>query len=137
MVLPSNFPFQVNKAFKIPTISQRLYYNGVELDDNSKTIAELKILNKDVLYLKEIDEDTIVLDSDTEEDAGKKRNKRVEGDAFKGTLLSGGSSPPPADDLANDDANNDSSSRQKACPACTLLNPLDAVYCEVCDFTFI
>ncbi|KAL5489782.1 hypothetical protein ACEPAI_4614 [Sanghuangporus weigelae] len=125
--------FAINKAFKVPTISQRLYYNGVELDDNSKTIAELKILNKDILYLREIDEDMIVLDSDTDDEAGKRPKKRVEGDAFKGTLLSGGSSPPRDDDTPNVDASLELPALQKQCSICTLYNLHDAKRCEACE----
>ncbi|EJD02420.1 cysteine proteinase [Fomitiporia mediterranea MF3/22] len=126
----------IYKAFRIPTISQQLYYHGKELDDNSKTVAELQILNKDTLYLKEVIEDMIVLDSDIEDEPlRKKSRKHDEGDAFKGTLLSGGtkSPPPPPNGSDNPPGSRPSSPLQKACSACTLLNPLDAERCDACE----
>lgn len=125
--------------FKIPTISQQLYHRGKELENNDATVAEVEIIDKDTLYLKEIDEDMIVLDSDLDDGQTTKRSKkRVEGEAFKGTLLGGLpssppqlppdsdhlSDPPPADSLA------------KSCPSCTFLNDINAMQCEMCENFF-
>lgn len=97
-------------------------------------MAELKILNKDMLFVGADDEDAIVLDSDVEDEGIKGKKKRVEGDAFKGTLLSGGMSsslPNEPVDVPMDPT--PPSPAQKACPACTLLNAHDALTCEACD----
>ncbi|KAH8116817.1 cysteine proteinase [Phellopilus nigrolimitatus] len=122
----------IYKVFKIPTISQRLYYRGKELEENSETVADLEILDRDTLYLKEV-EDTIVLDSDIEEDS-KNTKKRDEGGAFKGTLLSGGtSSSLPSESDQRPDSSRSSSPVQKACLQCTLYNPTFATECEACQ----
>lgn len=57
------------------------------------------------------------LDSDVEDPSSSKN----EGQGFSGTVLSGGL------------ARATSPSPQKACPSCTLLNPLHAVSCIICD----
>ncbi|THH10686.1 hypothetical protein EW145_g1149 [Phellinidium pouzarii] len=124
----------ISKVFKIPTISQRLYYRGKELEDNTETVANLQIFERDTLYLKEIVEDMIILDSDLE-DSGTGSKKRTEGDAFKGTLLSGISSPLPSGESEKiaDSSRSSSPSTEKPCPTCTYLNDFDASMCKVCD----
>ncbi|KAI5119495.1 hypothetical protein M0805_009519 [Coniferiporia weirii] len=120
----------INKIFKIPIISQQLFYLGKELGENTDTVANLRILDKDTLYLKEINEEAFVLDSDIEE-CGTGTKKRAEGDAFKGTLLSGISS---SFVLGESGAGpNGCTSTGKSCPSCTFLNDLDTLRCKVCD----
>lgn len=134
---------QIYKAFRIPTISQRLYHRGKELNTNNATIAEVEIIDKDTLYLKEIDEDAILVDSDLDDgQATKLPKKRDEGEAFKGTLL-GGMSCPSSHPTDEPDHLEDPGTVapmpeawRKGCPSCTFLNESTATQCEVCENFF-
>ncbi|CDO68332.1 hypothetical protein BN946_scf184799.g59 [Trametes cinnabarina] len=94
----------LNDELGIPVISQRLFYRGQELDDSSATMISLGVLSNDTLDLKEENEDINLLsDTGVEIDGSNaSTKKRVEGQAFGGTLLGGGSSfgqssaPPPS-----------------------------------------
>ncbi|KAI0646997.1 cysteine proteinase [Trametes meyenii] len=117
----------------IPVISQRLFHRGHEIDDSSATMLSLGILSNDLLDLKRVDEDVILVsDTDVEEDGGSTgpNKKRTEGQAFGGTLLGGGSSfgfssvppsssPPVAGPVA--------------CPTCTYENEPAEVACAMCE----
>ncbi|RDB21476.1 Ubiquitin carboxyl-terminal hydrolase 48 [Hypsizygus marmoreus] len=116
----------VQDELSIPTICQRLFYQGNELDDNEATVASLNIFANDVLDLKRENE-VVEIDTDTED-----QRPRDEGRGFGGTLLGGGfldrfsSSPPPSSETPG----------QKPCPACTFSNEEDAVNCTICDTLF-
>ncbi|KAJ7156934.1 hypothetical protein C8R43DRAFT_1183392, partial [Mycena crocata] len=115
---------KVQKELKIPTICQRLYYGGQELDDNTATVAGLQICANDVIQLKE--ENEVHEISDSEEVPKSKRRATDEG--FGGTLLgrSDGtsSSPPKPPDIPP---------TTKACTACTYSNPIELLACEICE----
>ncbi|KAI9064377.1 cysteine proteinase [Trametes sanguinea] len=124
----------LNDELGIPVISQRLFYRGQELDDSSATMVSLGVLSNDILDLKEENEDINLLsDTDVEVDNSSTgaRKKRVEGQAFGGTLLGGGSS------FGNSSAPPPSSSppaiQTVACPACTYENTPGEVACAMCD----
>lgn len=125
---------QLQKAFNVPTVSQRLFYRGKELEDSSETVERLQIMERETLYLKEIEEDAIVLDSDGDE-VSKPAKKRDEGNAFRGTLLSGSfpirSSTTPDD--SESQRNSDSAPTVKTCLTCTYDNELDSTECLMCD----
>lgn len=147
---------QVYKAFQIPTISQRMYHRGKELDDNALTVSEVEIIDKDTLYLKEIDEDSnaILVDSDLDVEEGsgqaqgqttriKPKKQRNEGEAFKGTLLSGSLPTNSSQHLSGADSDHlqngcsprssPSPEKEKPCPSCTFLNDPTSATCEMCD----
>jgi ubiquitin carboxyl-terminal hydrolase 48 len=123
-----------NEEFSIPTICQRLFYKGQELEDNSATVAGLQFLADDVLDLREAEE-VLDINSDSDERPAIKR-RREEGPAFGGTLLGNSdsawsSSPedtpgPPYADV-----------QEKACLACTFSNSVKALSCEICDTIFV
>ncbi|KAJ3545017.1 hypothetical protein NM688_g5677 [Phlebia brevispora] len=80
---------KIHAQFDIPTIYQRLYYQGHELEDNTATISSLNILANDVVELREDSEDIDLLGSDTE--GGTRQTD--EGQGFGGTLLGRRCSP--------------------------------------------
>ena len=114
----------------IPTIYQRLYYQGRELEDKDATVASLHILANDILDLREESEDIDLLNSGSD-----REGKSGDGGGFSGTLLSGNghhsSSPHAASD--RDEA---SQNGTKACLACTFDNPLDEPLCTMCKTPF-
>ncbi|KAF8511943.1 cysteine proteinase [Hysterangium stoloniferum] len=125
---------ELQDAFNIPTICQRLYLKGVELTDNSETVRSLAILAHDTLDLRVEKEG--VLDSDVE--AEHPRQPRDEGRAFGGTILSGGGvrkTSVPASDGGGD---RESSPEAvvvvipRNCPMCTFINPDDHTICTMC-----
>lgn len=126
---------QIQKKLNIVPILQRLYFRGKELEDNTRSAAELQVFDGETLYLKEDGEDMdiIVLDSDSEEPPRKVARK--EGDAFKGTLLGGSlrSTPPKPEDANEKDSSRISASRTVVCPACTFENPGGSRLCSICD----
>ena len=92
------------------------------------------------MYVKQVGEDAISLDSDSEHDAsgGKKRGakrKRDEGEAFKGTVL-GGAGPRSSPLHESPPSSAPPASEQKACATCTLLNPHEATECDACGLPF-
>ncbi|KAF8798163.1 cysteine proteinase [Phlegmacium glaucopus] len=124
----------VNEEFLIPTICQRLFYHGQELEDNSATVATLQLLANDVIDLREADE-VIEIDSDSDSRPINKR-RREEGQGFWGTLLgntdsSWSSSPEqtPVPPLGSES--------EKPCLVCTFSNTFDAVACQICDTIFV
>lgn len=130
---------QIQKEYKIPTISQRLYHHGREVH-NPQTIEDLEILDQDDLYVKEVDEDVDALNSGAEDKASKRRK---EGKAFGGTLL-GRHSPSPASGSreasmamdVDEDSSGSTSRPEEAmvnCPTCTLRNFITDVRCTVCN----
>ncbi|KAH9483698.1 Ubiquitin carboxyl-terminal hydrolase 48 [Psilocybe cubensis] len=118
-----------NEEFSIPTICQRLFYQGRELEDNAETVAILKISPNDIIDLKEQTE-ILEITSDSDEPPSKKRR---EGRGFGGTLLGcvGSSSPErtPGPTFTN-------LVEEKPCLACTFSNGPDAVSCEMCETPF-
>ena len=125
--------------FKIPTVSQLLYYDGVELDNNNVPVANLQIVDRGTLYLKEAVEDHIFLVSDDDEPVKKARHD--EGNAFKGTLLSGGSSRlyATSDGASSPERIPSPGNTSKVCHRCTYANPADSssIACEMCDTLFL
>ena len=110
-------------------LSQRLYYRGVELDDRSKTIADIQIFDRDTIHMKE-DNEAIDLDSDAEEPA-KKKARRNEGNAFEGTVLGGSLvSRTPQQSTHEADVSNHLT---KACAVCTFENEPTAFECAMCS----
>jgi len=118
----------LHDELQIPTICQRLYYQGEELGDNAATVTSLGILANDVLDLRETGEDRDALTSDSEDAPTKK--KRREGGGFGGTLLGGGSKVvvEPQPPVVQPD--------EKPCATCTFHNPLNVTSCAVCHTLF-
>ncbi|KAI0670438.1 cysteine proteinase [Trametes maxima] len=116
----------------IPVISQRLFHRGHELDDSSATMLSLGILSNDLLDLKQVDEDVILLsDTDVEGDSRNTGSKkRTEGQAFDGTLLGGGSSFGPS---SVPPSSSPSVAGPIACPACTYENEPAELACAMCE----
>ncbi|KAK7020447.1 hypothetical protein R3P38DRAFT_2969526 [Favolaschia claudopus] len=118
---------QLQKDLDIPTICQRLFYGKQELDDNAATVESLQILAHSVIDLRE--ENEVHEISDSEEPPKKKGKRREEGGGFGGTVLGRSehrsSSPPKAATVAPP--------TEKACGACTFVNPVDELTCNVCQ----
>ncbi|PPQ64679.1 hypothetical protein CVT26_002769 [Gymnopilus dilepis] len=112
---------QASEEFTIPTICQRLFYNGQELEDNSVTVASLELLANDVLDLREVDE-ILDITSDTDERPTKRQR---EGRGFVGTLLGSTDSPYSS-------SPEETSSDGKSCLTCTFSNKPEAESCEIC-----
>jgi hypothetical protein len=103
----------IQDTFNIPTLHQALYYNSKELE-NDETVSTLNLLVNDMVDLWRYPEQ---VDSGEEGTEDQPR----EGPGFTGTLLSG---PGAMRD------------NRIPCPACTLLNTMDAQECEVCETPF-
>lgn len=134
---------QLQEDLDIPTICQRLFYQGHELLDNEATVATLGVLSNDVFDLREVKEDVDLLDdSDTDRPPAKRR--REEGRAFGGTLLAGdfSSDREIPDDTGTEAGSERGSSvgfqdergvgEEIACSICTFKNPSEAVACQMC-----
>ncbi|KAI0321663.1 hypothetical protein OF83DRAFT_1168297 [Amylostereum chailletii] len=129
----------LQEELDIPTICQRLFYQGCELHDNGATVAVLGILANDVLDLREEREDVDLLDiSDSEHQRSRRRD---EGGGFGGTLL-GGDIPSDSITSTYDDSGTERTSSPpdmdtaKACSACTFRNPIPALACSMCETPF-
>lgn len=121
-------------------ISQQLFHRGQELDDNSRALASLEIFPNEIFTMRKLDEDAIVIDSDLDEPV-KTKKKREEGDAFKGTLLSGNSDEAELDAEGKQKDEDDWNSHlfyptMKECPACHFENDEKNVTCCSCDEAF-
>ncbi|KAJ6597092.1 cysteine proteinase [Mycena vulgaris] len=117
---------ELQKELKIPTICQRLFHRGHELDDNTATVASLQIYANDIIDLKEENEIHEISDS---EDTPK--SKRRDEGGFGGTLLGrteGRSSSPPKPASLPPPT-------EKACGICTFSQSLSALACEMCNNT--
>lgn len=127
---------QISELFEIPTICQKLFLRGTELDDNEATAESLDILAHDVLELHQITEE-IDVDGMSDSETGCKK-PRDEGRGFSGTVLGGGGwttdSSMPSSRAASPDAT--MLVDEKSCKACTFSNTLDAVSCAICDTNF-
>ncbi|KAI0306325.1 hypothetical protein B0F90DRAFT_1688970 [Multifurca ochricompacta] len=120
----------------IPTICQRLFYQGRELADNGASVADLWILANDVLDLREEEENEELLETDTET---PHQWREPDGGGFGGTLLARGwTSESLPDDTMSDRTATSSSpapidTTTKPCPMCTFENPATATACEICE----
>ncbi|OCH88183.1 cysteine proteinase [Obba rivulosa] len=121
----------VSEECDIPTISQRLFYRGQELEGSAATIESLGIMSNDIVDLREESEDvTLLSDTDVEYAA----SGRKEGLGFGGTLLAG-----RHDSSESLDTNAPSiliAPDSKACSACTFENVVSALACSMCDTPF-
>ncbi|KAI0064483.1 cysteine proteinase [Artomyces pyxidatus] len=120
----------------IPTICQRLFYQGSELQDNRATVASLDILVDDVLDFREAKENADLLD-ESDADAAPRR-READGGGFGGTLLGGElTSDSMLDDTTlSERTSSPPADAARACPACTYQNAASASACEICD-TFL
>lgn len=115
----------LQEQLSIPTICQRLFHHGKELDDNAATVGSLEIYAHDILDLRQENE-VHELGSDSDE-----KRPRDEERGFGGTLLGGFtsveriSSPPQL-----------TFNMEKPCSACTFSNSADALSCIMCDTLF-
>ena len=94
-------------------------------------MLSLGILSNDLLDLKEESEDLTMLTDSDDEGGVPTTKKRVEGEAFSGTLLGSSSflsSAPPSSSQSSPPA-----APCLACPACTYENDLGDVACAMCD----
>ncbi|KAL4247306.1 peptidase C19 family protein [Abortiporus biennis] len=128
----------LSEDMNIPTLYQRLFYRGTEIQDNDATLISLGIMSNDILDLKEEAEDVDMLNSDGEEEGSHKR-KADEGQGFGGTVLgASGSNPNNHEPVSSSHSSSPapSSSTPKSCPACTFENPPDVLACTMCDTLF-
>ncbi|TCD68915.1 hypothetical protein EIP91_009466 [Steccherinum ochraceum] len=130
---------EIQNEESIPTIYQRLFHRGHELEDNAVTLVSLGVLSNDVLDLREEPEDVEMIESGDEDGAPRKRTD--EGRAFGGTLLSGGDLPAAVPSTSSESHETTPAVEtpivvEKACPACTFINPPDVLMCTICDTVF-
>ncbi|TFK30135.1 cysteine proteinase [Coprinopsis marcescibilis] len=123
---------EISDLFDIPTICQRLLFDDKELADNKSTVEELGIPAHETIYLEQINE-AMEIDSDTE--PTPRRKPREEGQGFSGTIL-GGSFTDSSRASSRADTPSSLPPAEKACGACTFVNPVDAVSCEMCETAF-
>ncbi|KAF9052908.1 cysteine proteinase [Panaeolus papilionaceus] len=122
----------LSSEFSIPTICQRLCYQGTELEDNEATVASLNILANDILDLREAEE-VLEIDTDSDETPAPKR-RREKGQGFGGTLLGSGVLEPTCSGATDNRIECDDEPKiEKACPVCTFANVASAVACEMCN----
>jgi len=120
---------KASKEFNVPTICQRLFYQGHELQDNQATAASLQILVNDVIDMKEVNE-ILEIDSDSD-DKQVKKQKRIEA-GFGGTLL-GSTDSPWSSSSERTPLPAAKIPHEKACSACTYINQPDYLRCEICN----
>ncbi|KAI4525001.1 hypothetical protein K525DRAFT_261907 [Schizophyllum commune Loenen D] len=113
----------IQSELSIPTICQRLFYQGKELDDNKATMESLGILANDTIDLREEQEKDSFSDTEDGERAAKRQRSEERG--FGGTLL--GASVIPSSELPTPPPD------MKSCPHCTFFNVREAEVCETCD----
>jgi hypothetical protein len=124
----------LQEEFDIPTICQRLFYQGHELADSSASVAALSILANDVLDLREEEENEELLETDTETPY---QRREADGGGFSGTLLGRGwTSESMPDDTMSDRTATSSPAPvdvgTKPCRMCTFANPSSATACKIC-----
>ncbi|EAU88811.1 hypothetical protein CC1G_01184 [Coprinopsis cinerea okayama7 len=125
---------QISEIFDIPTICQRLFFQGKELADNESTVHDLAIPANDTVFLEQITE---AMEIDSDDDSTTRRRVREEGQGFNGTILGGGSFTDSS--RASSRAETPTSvlvSSVKSCKACTFDNALGALACEICTTVF-
>ncbi|KAL1710109.1 hypothetical protein EV121DRAFT_252295 [Schizophyllum commune] len=113
----------IQSELSIPTICQRLFYQGRELDDNKATMESLGIFANDTIDLREEQEKDSFSDTEDGERAAKRQRSEERG--FGGTLL--GASVIPSSELPTPPPD------MKSCPHCTFFNAREAEVCETCD----
>ncbi|KAL1729248.1 hypothetical protein EV714DRAFT_251709 [Schizophyllum commune] len=113
----------IQSELSIPTICQRLFYQGKELDDNKATMESLGIFANDTIDLREEQEKDSFSDTEDGEHAAKRQRSEERG--FGGTLL--GASVIPSSELPTPPPD------MKSCPHCTFFNAREAEVCETCD----
>ncbi|KAI0086174.1 cysteine proteinase [Irpex rosettiformis] len=127
----------IQDQMDIPTISQRLYYQGLELDDNEATIDSLGVLAGDSMDLREQAEDADLLDSNSESESRQRKRRREEGQGFEGTLLgNGGHMSSGHSSQHEDDPEPGEFESGPRCPACTFQNTHETLACAMCDTMF-
>ncbi|KAH9998092.1 cysteine proteinase [Russula compacta] len=124
----------LQEELDIPTICQRLFYQGHELADNSASVEALSILANDVLDLREEQENEELLETDTEMPC---QRGEADGGGFGGTLLARGwtSETLPDDTMSDRTATSSPAPMDatKPCPMCTFENASSATACEICE----
>ncbi|KAI5900286.1 uncharacterized protein SCHCODRAFT_02607525 [Schizophyllum commune H4-8] len=113
----------IQSELSIPTICQRLFYQGKELDDNKATMESLGIFANDTIDLREEQEKDSFSDTEDGEHAAKRQRSEERG--FGGTLL--GAAVLPSSELPTPPPD------MKSCPHCTFFNAREAEVCETCD----
>ncbi|KAI0345367.1 cysteine proteinase [Trametopsis cervina] len=123
----------IQEELNIPTISQRLYYQGNELDDNEATIGSLGVHSNDTMDLREQPEDVDLLDSTSDVEPSRRRE---EGQGFGGTLLGNNGHTSNTPHSSQHEEEPESGTTGHSCPVCTFDNALDATVCAMCDTAF-
>ena len=120
---------QLHESLKIPTICQKLFYKGQELQDNAVTVESLGILMNDTLDLREEAENEDNLSNSPD---GRASKRRKEEKGFGGTLLAASASYASLSADTGTSSEGEGHESAKPCPACTYDNPLDSLLCEMC-----
>jgi len=120
---------QLHELLKMPTICQRLFYKGQELQDNATTVESLGVLMNDTLDLREEAENEENLSNSPD---GRASKRRKEEKGFGGTLLAASASYASLSADTGTSSEGEGHESTKPCPACTFYNPLDKRFCEMC-----
>ncbi|KAG6376492.1 hypothetical protein JVT61DRAFT_2485 [Boletus reticuloceps] len=120
---------QLHELLKIPTICQRLFYKGQELQDNATTVESLGVLMNDTLDLREEVENE---ENFSNSPNGRASKRRKEEKGFGGTLLAASASYASLSADTGTSSEGEGHESTKPCPACTFYNPLDKHFCEMC-----
>ena len=121
---------QIQAELDIPTISQRLYYHGNELEDNAMTLGSLGVLSNDTMDLKEESEDIDLLGSGSEAEPSTRRDEER---GFGGTLLGYSSSSSPSHTPSQHADELPGNNGALSCPACTYDNAPGSSACAMCE----
>ncbi|KAF9454646.1 cysteine proteinase [Macrolepiota fuliginosa MF-IS2] len=129
---------KIQENFKIPTICQRLFFRGQELQENEATVESLQVFTNEVLDLREENE-VHEIGSDFEEGQPSKKQRRETERGFGGTVLSGEYEPERQSSCSCEDTPHGITPvpSEKTCTVCTLLNAYDAIACQVCGTIFV
>lgn len=126
-----NLKLMIYQVTDIPPFQQTLSYNGLPLERDDFTLAQYRIFPDSVLNLEKSKENDQLLEGELLICriilADVPANYYEEG--FKGTGLYGGGPP----SQTPKETAMEQESLGKPCPACTLINPLSATQCSVCE----
>lgn len=111
---------------------QRVYHQGRELVDSSKSVADLEICANDEI---EVEEEHEVLELSDDDAPSAKKRRRAEGIAFGGTVLVGGGTT-EEESTEDDELVRSLAALERTCQACTFVNSEGSASCEMCATPF-
>ncbi|TFK76330.1 cysteine proteinase [Pluteus cervinus] len=122
----------LQEELDVPTISQRIYFRGAELTDNSTTMSALQVAAHDTFDMKE-EKEVHELDDDSDEDIPPSKRLKEAERGFSGTLLGGGGEVPQSSSRGRTPSSELITGKGKSCPACTFINEIGMETCSICS----